>query len=55
MSAQDLMNGFAAYTDVEELAAQATTVTKEEASLSIGLSISFVSGVTVSLTAEHTC
>ncbi|MEU6279013.1 LxmA leader domain family RiPP [Streptomyces sp. NPDC047028] len=54
MSAQDLMNGFAAYTDVEELAAQATTVTKEEASLSLSLA-SVISGITLSLTAEHTC
>lgn len=34
MSAQNLMNGYAAYTDAEELAAQPTTVTKEEQSLS---------------------
>ncbi|MCH0558113.1 MULTISPECIES: LxmA leader domain family RiPP [Streptomyces] len=52
MSAQDLMNGFAAYTDVEELAAQSATAHEE---MSSTITISLITGVSISLTAEHTC
>ncbi|MFF9351835.1 LxmA leader domain family RiPP [Streptomyces sp. NPDC014734] len=52
MSAQDLMNGFGTYTDVEELAAQAVVgVADQESTPTIWISV----GVSVSLTAEHTC
>ncbi|WP_335934744.1 LxmA leader domain family RiPP [Streptomyces sp. PTD5-9] len=52
MSAQDLMNGYGAYTDVEELAAQSViAVADQESSPTIWISV----GVSVSLTAEHTC
>ncbi|MFR0359358.1 LxmA leader domain family RiPP [Streptomyces sediminimaris] len=51
MSAQNLMDGFAAYTDVEELAAESVDVVNEQSPITLSL----ISGVTISLTAEHTC
>ncbi|WP_164992319.1 LxmA leader domain family RiPP [Streptomyces sp. L2] len=45
MSAQNLMNGFDAYTDAEELAAQPTTVTKEEQSMSLAITLVTISVV----------
>ncbi|MDT0433604.1 MULTISPECIES: LxmA leader domain family RiPP [Streptomyces] len=52
MSAQDLMNGYALYTDAEELAAQVVDAPAQESS---PICLSFISGISVSLTAEHTC
>ena len=51
MSAQDLMTGFGAYTDVEELAAEATVAREEASPVTVTITI----GVSLSLTAEHTC
>ncbi|MFG2310750.1 LxmA leader domain family RiPP [Streptomyces sp. NPDC048566] len=52
MSVQDLMNGFDAYTDAGELAAQAAVgVADEQSTPTITITI----GVSLSLTAEHTC
>ncbi|MCH0558115.1 MULTISPECIES: LxmA leader domain family RiPP [Streptomyces] len=44
MSAQNLMNGFAAYVDAEELAAQPAAEAREEQSLSVAVTL-----VTISL------
>lgn len=52
MSAQDLMNGYAQYTDAEELAAQFVATPAQE---STPICISFITGVSYSLTAEHAC
>lgn len=51
MSAQNLMDGYAAYTDVEELAAESADVVNEQSPITISL----ITGVSLSLTAEHTC
>ncbi|MGW3950390.1 LxmA leader domain family RiPP [Streptomyces sp. NPDC004752] len=52
MSAQDLMNGYTQYTDAEELAAQVIATPAQE---STPICVSFITGVSLSLTAEHTC
>ncbi|MER6525827.1 LxmA leader domain family RiPP [Streptomyces sp. NPDC001508] len=52
MSAQDLMNGYAQYTDAEELAAQIVATPAQESS---PLCISFITGVSLTVTAEHAC
>lgn len=51
MSAQNLMNGFNAYTDAEELAAQSAVAVEEQSPITVTITI----GVSLSLTAEHTC
>ncbi|MFF6998240.1 LxmA leader domain family RiPP [Streptomyces sp. NPDC008313] len=51
MSAQNLMDGFTAYTDVEELAAESVADVADQQSTTVCVTI----GVTISLTAEHTC
>lgn len=54
MSAQDLMNGYNVYTDAEELAAQPVEGAVV-AQASTPVCLSFISGVSFALTAEHTC
>ncbi|MFF9351836.1 LxmA leader domain family RiPP [Streptomyces sp. NPDC014734] len=44
MSSSDLMNGFAAYTDVDELAAEAVTeVADQESTITISITIATIS------------